>query len=85
MVFHGSLNERKSPQVSRTFLNILADLNNAVVWMVSTCSIIFVSSSLSSYPLVTVPSAPIRTSVTVIFMFHAFFCSLAKSWYLTVL
>ena len=36
MVFHWSLSESKSPQVSRTLLSILAVLNNAVVWMVST-------------------------------------------------
>ena len=35
MVFHWSLSDRKSPQVSWTFI-ILANLN-AVVWMVSTC------------------------------------------------
>ena len=32
MVFHWSLSDSKSPQVSRTLLNILAVLNNAVVW-----------------------------------------------------
>ena len=37
MVFHWSLSDSKSPQFSRTLLSILADLNNAVVWMVSTC------------------------------------------------
>ena len=31
MIFHWSLSDSKSPQVSRTFLGILADLNNAVV------------------------------------------------------
>ena len=36
MVFHWSLSDSKSPQVSRTLFNILAVLNNAVVWMVST-------------------------------------------------
>ena len=36
MVFHWSLGDSKSPWVSRTLLSILADLNNAVVWMVST-------------------------------------------------
>ena len=37
MVFHWSLKDIKSPQVSRTLFSILIDLNNAVVWMVSTC------------------------------------------------
>ena len=36
MVSHWSLGDSKTPQVSRTLLSILADLNNAVVWMVST-------------------------------------------------
>ena len=35
MVFHRRLCDSKSLQVSRTFLSILADINNAVVWMVS--------------------------------------------------
>ena len=36
MVFHRSLSDSKSPQVSRTRLRILAVLNNAVIWIVST-------------------------------------------------
>ena len=35
IVFQWSLSDSKSPQVSRTFLSILAVLNNVVVWMVS--------------------------------------------------
>ena len=31
MVFHWILIDSKSPQVSRTFLSILADVNNALV------------------------------------------------------
>ena len=38
MVFHWSLSDSKSPQVSRTLHSILAVLNNVVVWMVSTRS-----------------------------------------------
>ena len=34
MAFHKSLSDSKSPQVSRTLLSILADLNYALVWMV---------------------------------------------------
>ena len=34
MVFHWSLSDSKSPQISRTLLSILAVLNNAVVCMV---------------------------------------------------
>ena len=36
MIFYWSLWDRKSSQVSRTLLSILAVLNNDVVWMVST-------------------------------------------------
>ena len=35
MVSHWSLSDSKFPQVSRTLLSILTDLNNAVVWTVS--------------------------------------------------
>ena len=34
MVFHWSLSDSKSPKVSRTLLNTLADLSDAVVWTV---------------------------------------------------
>ena len=33
MVFHWSLSNSKSPQVSRTLLSILAVLSNAVIWL----------------------------------------------------
>ena len=45
MVSHWSLRDNKSPQVSRTLLSILADLNNTVVWLVTTCLLISKSSS----------------------------------------
>ena len=35
MVFHGSLSDCKSYHAYRTLLSILADLNNAAVWIVS--------------------------------------------------
>ena len=35
MFFHRSLNDSKSPQVSRTLLSILPDLSNVVIWIVS--------------------------------------------------
>ena len=62
MVFHGSLSDSKSPQVSRILLSILAVLNNVVVWMVSTRPSTSKSSSPFSNPLVTDPNAPIRNS-----------------------
>ena len=39
-----------------TLLNILADLSNARIWMVSTCPLISKSSSPCINPLVTVPT-----------------------------
>ena len=45
MVFHRSLNDSKSPKVSKILLSILTDLKNAVVWMVSTDSLISKSFS----------------------------------------
>ena len=73
MVFHWSLSDSKSPQVSRTLLNILAIFNNAVVWMVSTRPPTSKSSRPFNNPLVTVPKAPITISIIVTFMFHSFF------------
>ena len=78
MVFHWSLNDSKSPQVSRTLLSILFVLNNAVVWMVSTHPPTSNSSRPFNNLLVTVTKAPITIGVIVTCMFHSFFNSLAK-------
>ena len=83
MFFHWSLCDSKSPQVSRTLLSILAVLNNAVIWMVSTRPPTSKSSSLFSNPLVTVPNAPITIGIIITCMFHSLFSSLAKSTYLS--
>ena len=72
MVFHWSLSDSKSPQVSKTLLSILAVLNNAVVWMVSTRPPTSKPSSPFNNPSVTVPKAPITISIIVTFMFHSF-------------
>ena len=45
IVFHWSLGESKSSQVSRTVLSILVDLNNHVVWIISARPLISSSSS----------------------------------------
>ena len=82
MVFHWSLSGSKFPQVSWTLQSILADLNNAVFWMVSTRPLISKSFSPFINPLVTVPRAPITTGIYVTFMFYSFFNSLARSRYL---
>ena len=44
MVSLWNLSSRKSPQVSDILLGILVDLNNGVVWTVSTHPLIFTSS-----------------------------------------
>ena len=76
MVFHWSLSDSKSPQVSRTLHSILAILNNAVIWTSKT-------SSPFRNPLVTVLNAPITIGIIVTCMFHGFFNSLARSRYLS--
>ena len=81
-VFHWSLSD-KSPQVSRTRLRILAVLSNAVIWIDLTRP----PTSKSSWPfnnsLVIEPKTQITTGTIVIFMFHSFFNSLARSRYLS--
>ena len=83
MVFHWSLSDSKSPQVSWTRLSILIILSNAIVWIVSTRPPTSKSSSPFNNPLVTVPNAPITIGTIVTFMFHSFFNSLARSRYLS--
>ena len=78
MVSHWSVSDNKSPQIFRTLLSILADLTNAVVWVVSTRPVISRSSSLCTNPLVTVPIAPITIGIIVTFMLHRFLIPLQK-------
>ena len=73
MVFHASTSDSKFPQISRTLLSILADLSNAVIWMVSDRPPISNFSSPLTKPLGIVPSAPFTIGITVTFMFHSFF------------
>ena len=72
MVFHWSLSDSKSHQLSWTLLSILAVFNNVVVWMVYTRSLISKSSIPFNNLLVTVPKAPITYGIIVTFMFHIF-------------
>ena len=65
MVFHWSLSDNKSSQVSRTILSILTDLNNAVIWMVSTHPVISKSFSPCTNLLMTGPTAPITICILV--------------------
>ena len=82
MVFHWSLSDSKSPQVSSTLLSILAVLSNAISWIVSTRSPTYKSSGPFNNPLVIVPKAPITICTIVTFMFHSLFNSLARSRFL---
>ena len=68
IVFHWSLNDSKSFQVSRILLSILVDLSNAVVWIVSTCPLISKFSYPLTNPLEIVLNAPITIGVTVTFI-----------------
>ena len=79
--FSLELSDCKSPQVTRTLLSIIADLNNAGVWMVSTRPLISISSNHCTIPLVTVSKAPITINFIVSLMSHSFFSSLARSTY----
>ena len=76
MVFHWSLSDSKSPQVSRTLLSILAVFNNAVVWIVSTRPPASKSCRPFNNPSVTVLKAPITIGTIDTFMFHSFFFSI---------
>ena len=84
MVFHWSLSDSKSPEISRTLLSILAVINNTVFWIVPTRPLISKFSNPRTDPLVTVTSAPNTICITVTFMFHSFFSSLARSKYLSL-
>ena len=82
IIFHWSLSNCKSPQVSRILLSIQADLNNAYFqWSP------LVPLSTSCNPLIKllgiILSAPITIGIIVTFMFHSFFSSLARSTYLS--
>ena len=83
MVFHWSLGDCKSHQISRTLLSILAGLISALILIVCTRPFISESSSPFTNLLVTVVSAPITLGITVTFMFQCCFRSLAESTHLS--
>ena len=66
--FHQGLTDTNSPQVSRTFLSILAKFNNAVIWRVL---ILFSFFSLQVFG--TIPSTSTTVGITVTLMFHSVF------------
>ena len=73
MIFHESLSDSKSPQISWTLLSIRGDFNRAMNWMISIRPLIFCSSSLFSEFLRTVLRVPTTIDMTVSFVFHSFF------------
>ena len=79
--FHWILGDSKCRQVFRTLLSILADLNNAVVWMIAARTSISIFTNPNTKPLGIISSAPITIDITVTFIFHSFFSSLARSKY----
>ena len=79
MVFHKALRDSKSPQDSWILLNILANLNNAVIFIVLIPLISTSSLSLFSKLLETIASAPTTIVITVIFMFHCLFSYQART------
>ena len=83
MVLRRRLSDRKSPQVSRTLLSILAVRNNAVFWMVTNHPPSSKSFSPFNNTLVTVPKVPIMIGTIVTFKFHRFFKFLVRLRYLS--
>ena len=81
MVFHWSLYDSKSPQVSRTLLSILVVLSNAVIWIVSTNPPTSKSSRPFNNHLVIVQKAPITNGTIVNFLFYCFFHSQGRGIY----
>ena len=79
MVFSWRLSDSKSLLVSRILLGILANLCNVVVGMVSTHPLISNSVFPLTKSLGTILSTSVVIGITVTFMFHKIFSSLACS------
>ena len=76
------LSDSKSPKIFRTFLCILANLTNVVVWMVSIRPLISKSNRTLCMVLEIVPSAPITANITITNVFHSILRSFITSKYL---
>ena len=81
MIFHRSLSDSKSPQVSRTQHSGCSQQYCHLHSLYPSAN--FKSSSPFNNPLVIVPKAPTRIGTIVTFTFNSFFNSLARSWYLS--
>ena len=79
------LSDSKTSEVSRTLLNTLIDLSDAVIWMVSIPPLILNSYSPLFKPMWIVPSELNTTGITVNLIFHNFLNSLASSKYLFII
>ena len=79
-VFYWSLSDSKALQVFRTFLSILADLNSAVVLIVSSCHMVYNSSCTFTKPLRIVPSKLNTLDIIVTFMFQSFIIIFFTFW-----
>ena len=75
------LEGHRSPQVSRTRLNILVDLKNGVIWNVSIRLLISNFSNPLFFAFETIPSTEATISITIILMSYNFFSSRARSKY----
>ena len=76
MLFHWSLSDSKFPQISRTLLSIQTDLDNAVVWIVST--FLWFLSLLVPYQVHQLQLVLPSTSCSIVCLFFSY---LAKSIY----
>ena len=85
MVSLRGFSNSESPQVYRTFLSILVDLNYDIVFIFSIYPLISKCPNSFNYPLGIVPSVTITIGITVTLMSHSFFfSSLARSIYLSL-
>ena len=73
LVFHQSLSDSTSPQVSRILLSLLVDLSNVVIWMISARSLIFNYFRLHFKPLGIVPNSAITIGITVTLILHCLY------------
>ena len=85
MVFHWSLSDTKTPEVSRNILSILAVFNNVVVWMVSTRLSNSKSFRPFNNPLACVAKALITIGTVVNLIFHSFFFQFSSKFKVLIL
>ena len=81
MVSQRSLSDGKSPKVCMTLLSIMADLNDTVVWTVSTGPLISKSSSSLAKLFWIAPSARIATFIYVTFIFYCLFWQCVSTYF----